>query len=118
MNAIDDASEASEDESIIILSQVHEEIVLTQDAARKTINFDLVLLDSQSTVNLFTNSDHVRNIRPATTPINVHCNKGTLTTTHDRECSFPLLSWSQIQSNLRQHGSGRGFPGTHQKRRR
>ena len=80
MNAVDDASEASEDESIIILTQVHEEYVLTQKAARKTINSDLVLLDSQSTVNLFTNPEHMRNIRPATTPINVHCNKGTLTT--------------------------------------
>ena len=85
MNAIDDASEASDDESVIILSQIHEEFVLTQDAARKTINSDLVLLDSQSTVNLFTNSDHVRNIRPATTPINVHCNKGTLTTTAEAD---------------------------------
>jgi hypothetical protein len=80
MNAVDDASEASEDKSIIILTQVHEEYVLTQNAARKTISSNLVLLDSQSTVNLFTSPEHVHNIRPATTPINVHCNKGTLTT--------------------------------------
>ena len=84
MNAVDDASEASEDESVIILTQVHnysDEYVPTQkEAAQKTINSDLVLLDSQSTVNLFTNPEHVRNIRPAITPINVHCNKGTLTT--------------------------------------
>ena len=79
MNAIDDASEASENESIIILTQVHEEYVLTQKAALKTINSNLVLLDSQLTVNLFTNPEHMRNIHPATTPINVHCNKGTLT---------------------------------------
>ena len=75
MNTVDDASEVSEDESVIILTQ------LTQrEAARKTINSDLVLLDSQLTVNLFTNLEHVHNIHPATTPINVLCNKGTLTT--------------------------------------
>jgi hypothetical protein len=80
MNAVDDASEASEDESVIIPTQAHKEYVLTQKVARKTINSILVLLDSQLTVNLFTNPKHVRNICPATTPINVHCNKGTLTT--------------------------------------
>jgi len=53
--------------------------------ARKTINSDLVLLDSQSTVNLFTNPEHVCNIHPATTPINVHCNKGTLTTNEEAD---------------------------------
>ncbi len=86
MNAVDDASETSEDESVIILTQIHnysEEYVLTQKAARKTINSDLVLLDSRSTVNLFTNPEHVRNIRPATTPIKVQCNKGTLTTNEE-----------------------------------
>ena len=88
MNAVDDASEASEDESVIILTQVHndsEKYVLTQKVARKTINSDLVLLDSQSMVNLFTNPEHVCNIHPATTPINVHCNKGTLTTNEEAD---------------------------------
>ena len=83
MNTVDDDSEASEDESVIILTLVHndyDEYVLTQKAARKTINLNLVLLNSQLTVNLFTDPEHVRNILPATTPINVHCNKGTLTT--------------------------------------
>jgi len=82
---VDDASEASEDESVIILTQVHEEYVLTQKAAWTTINSDLVLLDSQSTVNLFTNPEHVRNIRPAITPINVHCNKGMLTSNEEAD---------------------------------
>jgi hypothetical protein len=71
MNAVDDASEASEDESVIILTQVHndsEKYVLTQKVARKTINSDLVLLDSQSTVNLFTNPEHVCNIHPSPLP--------------------------------------------------
>ena len=80
MNAVYDASEASEEESVIILTQLHEEYIITQQEARKTINSNLVLLNSQLTVNLFTNPEHVRNIRPATTPINVHCNRGTLTT--------------------------------------
>jgi len=80
MNAVDDASEESEDESVIILTQAHEEYVLTQKAARKMVNSNLVLLNSQLTVNLFTNPKHVRNIRPVTTPINIHCSKGTSTT--------------------------------------
>ena len=82
MNAVDNASEASDDESIIILTQVHsdsDEYVLTQKEERKTINSDLVLLNSQSMFNLFTNPEHVCSIRPAINPINIHCNKGTLT---------------------------------------
>ena len=45
MNAVDDALETSEDESVIILTQVHNdsaEYVLAQKSARKTINSDLV----------------------------------------------------------------------------
>ena len=71
MNAVDDASEANEDESVIILTQIHndsEEYVLTQKAARKMINSDLVLLDSQLMVNLFTNPEHVCNIHPSPLP--------------------------------------------------
>ncbi len=88
MNAVDDASKASDDESVIILTQVHSdsgEYILTQKEERKTINLDLVLLASQSTVNLFTNPEHVCNIRPAINPINVHCNKGTLTTNEEAD---------------------------------
>jgi hypothetical protein len=89
LNAVDDALEASDDESIvIILTQVHSdsgEYILTQKEERKRINSDLVLLDSQSTVNLFTNPEHVRNFCPAINPINVHCNKGTLTTTKEAD---------------------------------
>jgi hypothetical protein len=88
MNAVDDALEASDDEKVIILTQVHSdsgEYILTQKEERKTINSDLVLLDSQSTVDLFTNPEHVRNIRPAINPVNVHCNKGTLTTTKEAD---------------------------------
>ncbi len=39
-----------------------------------------MLLHSQSTVDLFSNPNQVTNIRPATTPICAHCNKGTLAT--------------------------------------
>ncbi len=88
MNAVDDALEASDYESIIILTQVHSdsgEYILTQKEERKTINSDLVLLDSQLMVNLFTNPERVRNIHPAINPINIHCNKGTLTTTKEAD---------------------------------
>jgi len=83
----DDASESSDDESILILTQVDKELLLTQDSmpACATIGSNLVLLDSQSTVNLFSRPEHVKNIRPATKPIRVHCNKGTLETTQEAD---------------------------------
>jgi hypothetical protein len=42
-------------------------------------------LDSQSTIDLFTNPALVNNIRPAKTPINVHCNNGSMTTTEEAD---------------------------------
>ena len=82
----DDASDSSDDESVIILTQV-DEMLLAQDSptpsSRRPINSDLVLLDSQSTVHLFSRPEHVTNIRPAKHPIRVHCNKGTLETTEE-----------------------------------
>jgi hypothetical protein len=69
--AVDDASDASDKECVIILAQFSKYIngdpavLLTQEEERQTINPDLVLLDSQSTVDLFTNPAHVQNIRPA-----------------------------------------------------
>jgi hypothetical protein len=73
----DDASEASNESIVIILAQLLDEPVVPH---KQTINKDFVLLDSQSTVNLFSNPSHVKNIRPADTPIRVHCNKGTMVT--------------------------------------
>ena len=81
-----DASETSDDESVLILTQVGEEIMLTQnEPTRQPIDSDLVLLDSQSTVNLFSHPEHVTNIRPTTKPIRVHCNKGVLVTTQEAD---------------------------------
>jgi hypothetical protein len=45
------------------------------------IDSDFVLLDSQSTVDLFSNQKHVQCIHPASKPIMVHCNKGSMATT-------------------------------------
>jgi hypothetical protein len=62
--------------------------IFTQDATHVPhcpISLDLLLLDSQSMVHLFSQPDHVQNIRPATTPIRVHCNKGTLETTQEAD---------------------------------
>ncbi len=46
--------------------------IFTQDATHvpcRPISSDLLLLDSQLTVHLFSQLNHVHNIRPATTPI-------------------------------------------------
>jgi hypothetical protein len=68
---VDDASVASNASSVIILAQ--------QDG-RGAINPNYLLLDSQSTINLFANPNHVDNVRPATHPIRVHCNSGVMPT--------------------------------------
>jgi hypothetical protein len=72
MTETDDASVASDSSSIFILAQQNN---------RKPIDPDFLLLDSRSMVNLFSNPNLANNIHQATTPINVHCNKGTMPTT-------------------------------------
>ena len=99
-------SVSSGEDNVLILAQVDDNFVsstttttpvsqrpptqegffFTQDTAAPTcrpISSDLLLLDSQSTVHLFSQPEHVNNIRPAATPIRVHCNKGTLETTQE-----------------------------------
>jgi hypothetical protein len=64
------------------------DVVLAQSTtlpARHPISSDLLLLDSQSTVHLFFQPEHVANIRTATHPIKVHCNKGTMDTTQEAD---------------------------------
>ena len=53
--------------------------------ARRPISSNLLLLDSQLAVHLFSHPEHVNNIHPTTTPIRVHCNKGTLETTQEAD---------------------------------
>jgi hypothetical protein len=65
---LDDASVCSDASSVIIITQAH--------GGRSTIDPNLLILDNQSTVNLFSNPTHVDNVCPATHPIQVHCNKG------------------------------------------
>jgi hypothetical protein len=81
------ASDASNEESVIILAQFNEAVLVQDDSAaeRCYINSDLMLLDSQSTVDLFSNPDHITNICPAKTPIGVHCNKGILATIEEAD---------------------------------
>jgi hypothetical protein len=62
----DDVSVASTDSKVIILAQ---------EGGRSSIDPDFLLLDNQSTVNLFSNPALVDNVRPAARPIQVHCNK-------------------------------------------
>jgi hypothetical protein len=90
--AVDDASVASNEESVIILTQAHTSPVgadpaylLTQDVPGSAIDSNLVLLNSQSTVDLFTNPAHVHNIRPTRNPIQVYCNSGTMSTTTEAD---------------------------------
>ncbi len=91
MSADGDASDASDEESVVILAQFDKYInvdlvvLLAQEEELQTINFNLVLLDSQSTIDLFTNPAHVQNIHPAKKPIQVHCNKGTMATTKEAD---------------------------------
>jgi hypothetical protein len=76
-----DASESSEYESVLILTQFDKTLLSQSELdGRRPINSDLLLLDSQSTVHLFSRPEHANNICQATTPIRVHCNKGTLDT--------------------------------------
>jgi hypothetical protein len=42
-------------------------------------------------VHLFSQSEHVSNIQPATNPIKVHCNKGTVDTTQEADFGDTLV---------------------------
>jgi hypothetical protein len=81
MNA-DDASQTSDVSSIIILAQLLDQPIAGDN---QPINKDFLLLDSQSTVNIFGNPAHVTDIRPVNKPIWFHCNKGTMLTTKQAE---------------------------------
>jgi hypothetical protein len=73
---VDDASVASTDFKVIILAQ---------EGGHSSIDPNFLLLDSQSTVELFSNSALVDNVRPAARPIQVHCNKGIMPTSNDAD---------------------------------
>jgi hypothetical protein len=86
MADIDEAFEASNESSVIILAQATDNVNTTQAMYASPpdhclIDSDFVLLESQSTVDLFSNPKHVQNICPASKPIKVHCNKGSMAVT-------------------------------------
>jgi hypothetical protein len=91
--AADDSSVASDKEkSVIIIRQIHTfhvgtnpDYLLAQDVPGSAIDSDLVLLDSQLTVDLFANLVLIQNIRPTRNPIQVHCNSGTMSTTSEAD---------------------------------
>ena len=110
----DDASDSSDDESVIILTQFDDALLAqTSDHTpdRRQINSDLLLLDSQSTVHLFSRPEHVTDIRQAQHPIRVHCNKGTLDTTEEANFgSTPVYFDSRgIANVLSLHKLGQKF---------
>ncbi len=90
---IDETSEASDKLSVIILAQATDNAT-TAHAMQAShpdchpINSDFVPLDSQSMVDLFSNPKHVKNICPASKPIKVHCNKGSMATTQVAVADF------------------------------
>ena len=118
MLAVNDTSEASDEESKIILTQFHDgcntddsAFVLTQDAPSFTINSDLVLLDIQSPVDLFTNPAHIQNMCSTKKPIQGHCNSGTMATMKDADFGDTHVyfdSWS-IANVLSLYHLGRKF---------
>ena len=84
----DDALVSSAEESVAILAQVDKTLLTLTTSPpplRRPIDSDLLLLDSQSTVHLFSRPEHVNNICPALNPIRVHCNKGVLETTSEAD---------------------------------
>jgi hypothetical protein len=102
MTDIDNTSIASNKESTVILAQ--------QDD-HKPVNPNYVLLYSQSTVHLFSNPSHVQNIHQAIKPINVHCNKGTVssTTVRDFADNKVYLHTSGIANVLSLHKLGKKY---------
>ncbi len=54
--------------------------LFTYYQSQGSIDPNFHLLDSQSTINLFSNPNHVDNVRPDAQPIKVHCNKGVMPT--------------------------------------
>ncbi len=71
------ASQTIDASNIIILVQLSDQLIHNH----QPINKDFLLLDSQSTIDLFSNPAHMMDICPTDTPIRVHCNKGTMLTT-------------------------------------
>jgi hypothetical protein len=63
-----------------VASDAFSVIVLAQQDGWGAINPDYLLLDSQSTINLFANPNHADNVRPATYLIKFYCNSGVMPT--------------------------------------
>ena len=114
----DDASEDSDDSSILILAQVSD--APAERPPPKTINRDYLLLDSQSTVDLFSNPNHVSNIRQSSKPIRVHCNNGTKFTTKEADFGSTVTYFDEtgIANVLSLFKLGQKYPITYDSRDR
>jgi hypothetical protein len=102
VSMVNDTSDACNKESVIILAQVQAMFtdgadpstasisnktatIFAQKEERQPINLNIVLIDSQLTVDLLYNPGHVQNICLAKYPICVHCNKRMLATTEEAD---------------------------------
>jgi hypothetical protein len=114
----DDASDDSDASSVLILAQVSDTTV--EKPPPKSINQDYLLLDSQSTVDLFSNPNHVANIRPSNKPIRVHCNKGSKFTTQEADFGSTVTYFDEtgIANVLSLYKLGKKHPITYDSRDR
>jgi hypothetical protein len=53
---------------------------LNRNVKPKSVSKSWILLDNQSTVDVFNNKEVLKNMRHSTTTMNIHCNAGVATT--------------------------------------
>jgi hypothetical protein len=97
----DEVDAADGDEDVFFFAQVTEkqegEVVLTQPKVQG-LNRDWLLLDSQSSTDMFCNSDYLSHIEDAERPTIIHCNARTSTYTKVAQFDTPLVGHIHVKS--------------------